>query len=118
MIAERGMRVSRRRFIQGTVAGATLIGGPRDLFPASQSRDETASATTPWYRRAYRWGQTNITEKDPVRYDIAWWRGYWKRTAGAGRHHQRRRHRRVLPEQVPAAPSRRVPRTAAICSAS
>ena len=24
----------------------------------------------PWYRRAYRWGQTNITEKDPVRYDI------------------------------------------------
>ena len=80
MNAERGMRVSRRRFIQGTVAGATLIGGPRDLFPASQSRDETASATTPWYRRAYLWGQTNITEKDPVRYDIDWWRGYWKRT--------------------------------------
>ena len=26
------------------------------------------------------WGQTNITEKDPVRYDIDWWRGYWKRT--------------------------------------
>ena len=79
MNAERGMRVSRRRFIQGTVAGATLIGGPRDLFPASQSH-ETASATTPWYRRAYLWGQTNITEKDPVRYDIDWWRGYWKRT--------------------------------------
>jgi hypothetical protein len=38
-------------------------------------------APTPWYRRALRWGQTNITEKDPVRYDIAWWRGYWKRTA-------------------------------------
>src|SRR5262247_2818703 len=38
-------------------------------------------AATPWYRRAYRWGQTNITEKDPVRYDIDWWRGYWKRTA-------------------------------------
>ena len=28
---------------------------------------------------------------------------------GAGRHHQRRRHRRVLPEPVPVAPSRRVP---------
>ena len=52
---------------------------PRPL-PASQSRDETASAKTPWYRRAYLWGQTNITEKDPVRYDIDWWRGYWKRT--------------------------------------
>jgi hypothetical protein len=34
----------------------------------------------PWYKRAYRWGQTNITEKDPIRYDIDWWRGYWKRT--------------------------------------
>ncbi|MCL4850134.1 MAG: Tat pathway signal protein [Bryobacteraceae bacterium] len=34
----------------------------------------------PWYRRAYRWGQTNITEKDPERYDIEWWRKYWKRT--------------------------------------
>jgi hypothetical protein len=34
----------------------------------------------PWYRRAYRWGQTNITEKDPARYDIGWWRQYWKRT--------------------------------------
>jgi hypothetical protein len=80
MNAERGMRVSRRRFIQGTVAGATFIGGSHDLFSASQSRDETASAKTPWYRRAYLWGQTNITEKDPVRYDIDWWRGYWKRT--------------------------------------
>lgn len=35
----------------------------------------------PWYRRVYRWGQTNITEKDPVRYDIEWWRRQWKRTA-------------------------------------
>ncbi|MCS7314843.1 MAG: beta-galactosidase [Bryobacterales bacterium] len=35
----------------------------------------------PWYRRVYRWGQTNITEKDPPRYDIEWWRRQWKRTA-------------------------------------
>lgn len=35
---------------------------------------------TPWYRRAYRWGQTNITEIDPIRYDIAWWRKHWRRT--------------------------------------
>lgn len=34
----------------------------------------------PWYRRCYRWGQTNLTELDPVRYDHAWWREYWKRT--------------------------------------
>ena len=38
----------------------------------------------PWYRRTYRWGQTNITEKDPVRYDIPWWREYWKRTEVQG----------------------------------
>ncbi len=46
----------------------------------------TASAQTavPWYRRALRWGQTNITERDPERYDIPWWRDFWKRTAVQG----------------------------------
>ena len=34
----------------------------------------------PWYRRVYRWGQTNITEIDPSRYDIEWWREHWRRT--------------------------------------
>jgi len=34
----------------------------------------------PWYRRCYRWGQTNLTEIDPIRYDDAWWRQYWQRT--------------------------------------
>jgi hypothetical protein len=38
------------------------------------------AAALPWYRRACRWGQTNITEMDPTRYDIAFWREYWKRT--------------------------------------
>jgi hypothetical protein len=38
----------------------------------------------PWYLRTYRWGQTNITEADPVQYDIAWWREYWKRTETQG----------------------------------
>lgn len=38
----------------------------------------------PWYKRTLRWGQTNITEMDPARYDIPWWRGYWKRTAVQG----------------------------------
>ena len=37
-------------------------------------------AKPPWYRRTYRWAQTNITETDPTRYDIAWWRQHWKRT--------------------------------------
>jgi hypothetical protein len=34
----------------------------------------------PWYRRTYRWGQTNLTELDPVRYDAAFWREHWRRT--------------------------------------
>ncbi|HEY5911503.1 MAG TPA: alpha-amylase family protein [Verrucomicrobiae bacterium] len=38
----------------------------------------------PWYRRTFRWGQTNITEIDPARYDISWWRKYWKRTRTQG----------------------------------
>jgi hypothetical protein len=32
----------------------------------------------------YRWGQSNITEKDSVRYDIGWWRARWKRTRVQG----------------------------------
>jgi hypothetical protein len=38
----------------------------------------------PWFRRTVRWGQTNITEKDPVRYDVKWWREFWKRTQVQG----------------------------------
>jgi hypothetical protein len=38
----------------------------------------------PWYRRTLRWGQTNLTEADPVRYDTEWWRGYWRRTQVQG----------------------------------
>jgi hypothetical protein len=34
----------------------------------------------PWYQRTYRWGQTNLAELDPVRYDADWWRAQWKRT--------------------------------------
>lgn len=60
---------SRRGFIQGMVAAGIAL-------PAVMGQ----TATLPWYRRAYRWGQTNITEKDPVRYDIPWWREHWKRT--------------------------------------
>ena len=37
-------------------------------------------SSTPWFKRVTRWGQTNITERDPTRYDIPWWREYWKRT--------------------------------------
>jgi hypothetical protein len=60
------MDYTRRAFVGGAVALAVDA-------PAQTS-------AAPWYRRALRWGQTNITEKDPVRYDISWWRQFWKRT--------------------------------------
>jgi len=63
--------VTRRNFVELAVAGSMVTAA------------DTAS-NLPWYRTALRWGQTNITERDPVRYDIPWWREYWKRTAIQG----------------------------------
>jgi hypothetical protein len=59
-------QVTRRELLQAGAASAAL--------------SAQTGAAVPWYRRVCRWGQTNITERDPVRYDIAWWREYWKRT--------------------------------------
>ena len=59
---------TRRHFLQAVGAFAIAVDA------------SAAGANLPWYRRAYRWGQTNITEKDPVRYDVAWWRDFWKKT--------------------------------------
>ncbi|MFZ5926397.1 MAG: beta-galactosidase [Acidobacteriota bacterium] len=59
------MEFTRRKILLGSAGAPAILAG--------QNR-------VPWYRRAYRWGQTNITEKDPVRYDIDWWRRHWKRT--------------------------------------
>ena len=70
--------MTRRTFLRGSVAATFAIG----TLPAERTgaQRQDTPANTPWYRRAYLWGQTNITEKDPVRYDIGWWRQYWKRT--------------------------------------
>jgi Hypothetical glycosyl hydrolase 6 len=38
----------------------------------------------PWYRTALRWGQTNLVEIDPQRYDDHWWREQWRRTRVQG----------------------------------
>jgi hypothetical protein len=70
---------TRRGFLRDALATACVIRGTSGMSRAAAHAQNTP-ASEPWYRRAYLWGQTNITEKDPVRYDIAWWRGYWKRT--------------------------------------
>lgn len=38
----------------------------------------------PWYDRTLRWAQTNLTEIDPSRYDLEWWREHWRRTRVQG----------------------------------
>ncbi len=63
--------MTRREFVVASAAGAAALSAQ----PASD---------IPWYRRVTRWGQTNITERDPVRYDIPWWREFWKRTLVQG----------------------------------
>lgn len=65
---------TRRKFLQTNLLSAAALGALEGHATAAPA-DET-----PWYRRTYRWGQTNITEKDPIRYDIGWWRQYWKAT--------------------------------------
>lgn len=37
-----------------------------------------------WYKTTLRWGQTNLVEIDPLRYDQAWWRAHWRRTSVQG----------------------------------
>ncbi|MDV3249723.1 beta-galactosidase [Devosia sp. BK] len=38
----------------------------------------------PWYRTTLRWGQTNLVECDPERYDAQWWREHWRKTKVEG----------------------------------
>jgi len=69
--------LERREFIKVVAAAAAVHGIPT---AAGQEKKENTVTTVPWYRRTYRWAQTNITEIDPARYDIAWWRQHWQRT--------------------------------------
>src|SRR3954452_16893058 len=68
------MENTRRTFLQLSLAAVT----------ASASAQSGAGAKRPWYLRTQRWGQTNITEKDPEQYDIPWWREDLKRTEVQG----------------------------------
>jgi hypothetical protein len=63
---------TRRDFLLAT---ATLAVGA-----AASPTIAAAAAAAPWHRRAVRWGQTNLTEIDPGRIDIDFWRAHWKRT--------------------------------------
>ena len=79
------MTTTRREFV-AQLGAMTVLGGTIGRASRSEHADLGASsaAPAPWYRRTLRWGQTNITEIDPPRYDIPWWREYWRRTAIQG----------------------------------
>jgi len=73
MIQPPDNRVTRRRFLRDTAVTA-FVTSRIVALPPDAGVGQPVKTSLPWYRRAYLWGQTNITEKDPVRYDIAWWR--------------------------------------------
>src|SRR5512143_608939 len=73
-------RETRREFLKQVGAVTTLAAA--HAIPSARGNESKGDSAVkpPWYRRTYRWAQTNITEIDPARYDIAWWRQHWKRT--------------------------------------
>ena len=73
--------LSRRSFVKTAAVAAIAASNLETALGAT--KDEPGSKL-PWYRRTFRWGQTNITEADPASYDVAWWREYWKRTRVQG----------------------------------
>ncbi len=76
----------RRRFLGQAASAAAVLAGRNILsIPGASPAERTAQQETlPWYRLVTRWGQTNITEKDPGQYDLAWWRGHWRKTRVQG----------------------------------
>ena len=76
---------SRRRFVQMLAGGAAVLAAADWRLPAAEgSATPPSDAKVPWFRRTLRWGQVNLTEIDPTRFDTAWWRGQWKRTCLQG----------------------------------
>jgi len=65
---------SRRIFLKRAAAATVTIASSNLLSIATESIDRKVlpAEEIPWYRRVTRWGQTNITEKDPAHYDIKW----------------------------------------------
>src|ERR1041385_2130191 len=73
---------SRRSFLKSAAAAGALMQVNLSNVSIGAAQDETTAL--PWYRRTFRWGQTNIAENDPPTYDIPWWREHWKRTRTQG----------------------------------
>lgn len=77
---------SRRDFIKKAVAGTSVLatGNAFKLHAKDLPFFEGPDKSLPWFKTVTRWGQINITEKDPPQYDISWWRSFWKETQTEG----------------------------------
>lgn len=77
---------NRRNFLKKAAGATAALAGVNFFAPGADATflEKQAGQDVPWYRRITRWGQTNITEKDPINYDIAWWRNHWKKTHTQG----------------------------------
>jgi hypothetical protein len=84
------LEVSRRKFVRQIAGAAALTAcAGWQTFAATSVRTSASTSSSPgagvpWYRRTYRWGQTNLTERDALHLDVKWWQGQWKRTAVQG----------------------------------
>jgi hypothetical protein len=77
---------SRRYFLKNTMAATAVLAttNPFKLDAKDLSLVEKPDKNLPWFEKVTRWGQINITEKDPAQYDIPWWRNFWKQTHTEG----------------------------------
>ena len=73
---------NRRTFLKKAAVATVALASTNILsFAAANSTKAFQTGSqVPWYKKTFRWGQTNITEIDPTRYDIGWWRNHWKET--------------------------------------
>jgi hypothetical protein len=79
--------MNRRIFIKSASSTAATIALTPDILIPSQEKNHKMKiipGEAPWYKRVTRWGQTNITERDPPNYDISRWRKQWKDTETGG----------------------------------
>jgi len=76
---------SRRTFLKKSALSMAVLAST-NFSPITEKDFLTKPADNeiPWFKRITRWGQINITENDPPRYDIPWWRQFWKETQTEG----------------------------------
>jgi len=85
IIMKNNFHHSRRQFIrQSAIAGSLITSFDPASIALKSISDLADNPEQSWFRTVTRWGQVNITEKDPQQYDISWWRQYWKRTETKG----------------------------------